>query len=659
MKTHEDHQPGGTTTTTPPTTPKAIHPALKKRIDAYYNQEADRLRTIYDAYGVPAEVTARILADLADLIYNTYDGLHVKVADIMILGTAGDLAAAYKAKYGPTPAPLSILYRDYANLAAIVRLERQTMAADPQLQPWYREIQERKRKAGGLVAAYELARHYGTPPRIEDRLGAIAFKYTEFVICASNLFDATAAELMATPTPPELEGLGLPAYAMNTAKEAIVSEIVSIKAFTPQYLGRQGRTKGKASKASKTTQKADAKGSDKQTQDPGDVMQATASTMADKVVTLYQSITSTLAKPIEALKDAPAVIEVGRDAHNYKEAKSLNYIIESLAGSGTISPTRVMQALNALAEVAQGKEDRQLDDGQNVFYVYENLSLYDFTKKATGQVNPNAWEMQEIALALNLISVIRIGHDEDRIIGYTKYTDDSGEEKYKPKIQRFRHYTQMGNVPNYSYKINADGKVEEAGKFSLWVHKIVKTGRRAETTIEIGDARKKPKPMQILQPVEHLITAKELATARRLFPGEDGIRFFNMLLSQSHIKERAAIDQVFNYYGRLQEAKARGDRIKEDAEARIRQEDIADDDLAARIREDALGRAVAEEAKEYKNQVDHRSRDRKRLYKWLDLAAENKIINTPYEVTDARDGTKERGKPAKVITWERYKAEKK
>lgn len=663
MKTRKT--PKGGTTTPPPTSyPPNIPPKLKKRIDAYYYQEADRLQQLFTRHDVPEEITGRVLADLADTLYNTYDGLHIQIADITILGTRDeDLEEAYKTEYSVLFAPgtLSTLLHDYGILAAVVRLERQTMAADPQLQPWYRELQERKRKAGGHLVAYELARHYGTTPREVDRLGAIAAKYAEFVINASVLFKATAAELLQTPVPAALSSLGLPEEDLVRAKDALISEMISVTAFTlehleqhPELFGGKELDKAQAAKYNRVI-----KQEHQDTPATADVMRATATTMADKVVTLYQSITATLSKPIEALKDAPAIIEVGRDAHNYKEPKSLNYIIATLAGSGMISPTRVLQALHGLAIVAQRKEDKILDDGRNVFYVYNDVSLYEFTRIATGQEFPNAWEMQEIALALNLISVIRIGHDEDRIIGYTKTTDADGKERYKPKIQRYRHYTQMGNVPNYSFKINDDGKVEEAGQFVLYVHRIVKTGRRAETTIEIGDGKKKPKPIPIVQPVEHLADEDELITARRLFPGEDGLRFYYMLLSQPKIKEKEAIERVFNYYGRLQEAKARGDKIIADVEAEIRQDDDLDQAAVAAKREDALGRAVAEESRELENQRAHRSRDRQRLYKWLDLAADNKIIKTPYQVTEAKREAFSKKKPEKVITWERYRSKNK
>lgn len=664
MKTRKT--PKGGTTTPPPTSyPPNIPPKLKKRIDAYYYQEADRLQQLFTRHDVPEEITGRVLADLADTLYNTYDGLHIQIADITILGTRDeDLEEAYKTEYSVLFAPgtLSTLLHDYGILAAVVRLERQTMAADPQLQPWYRELQERKRKAGGHLVAYELARHYGTTPREVDRLGAIAAKYAEFVINASVLFKATAAELLQTPVPAALSSLGLPEEDLVRAKDALISEMISVTAFTlehleqhPELFGGKELDKAQAAKYNRVI-----KQEHQDTPATADVMRATATTMADKVVTLYQSITATLSKPIEALKDAPAIIEVGRDAHNYKEPKSLNYIIATLAGSGMISPTRVLQALYGLAIVAQRKEDKIMDDGRNVFYVYQNVSLYEFAKIATGQDYPNAQEMQEIALALNLISVIRIGHDEDRIVDYTKYTDADGVERYKPKIQRYRHYTQMGNVPNYSYRINPDtGKVEEDGQFMLYVHRIVKTGRRAETTIEIGDPKKKPKPIPIVQPVSHLVDTQEMDTARRLFPGEDGLRFYNLLLSQSKIMEREAIERVFNYYGRLQEAKAKGDKIKADAEARIQADDDLDDAAVEKIREDALGRAIAEESRELKNQAAHRSRDRKRLYTWYDLAAANKIIKTPYKVLEAQRAAYDKRKPEKYITWERYKAKTK
>ena len=665
MKTRKT-KTGGPTTPPPTSTPPKIPLSLKKRIDAYYYQEADRLRQLFSRHDVPDGITDRVLADLADLLYNTYDGLHVEVADITILGLCDEnLEEAYKAEYCTlfTPPVLASLFHDYGLLAAVVRLERLTMAAHPLIQPWYREMQERKKTAGGPLIAYELARHYRTTPKVEDRLGAIAARYGGFVVNASVLFKATAAELLTTPPPDALEALGLPEDDLAKIKDTLVSELISVSAFTLEHLERHGEA-GKKLEAHLATQyNSVLKGEPAPTQDPGDVMRATASTIADKVIKLYQPFTAAMSRPIEALKDAPAIIEVGRNAHNYKEPRSLNYIIESLATSGIISPTWVMQALQGLAVVAQRKEDKIIDDGRNVFYVYQNVSLYEFTKLATGLDHPSITEMQSMALALNLISVIRIGHDEDRITGYTKYTDKDGKEKYKPTIERRRNFTQMGNVPNYSYKIVKDEygreKVEEAGDFVLYVHRIIKTGRRAETTIEIGDGRKKPKPLPIVQPVEHLVDAKELATARRLFPGEDGQRFYNMLLSQSHLYEREAIERVFNYYGRLQGAVARGDRIKAETEARIKEDETLDDAQVKAIREDALGRAVAEEAKELQNQAAHRSRDRKRLYKWLDLAAANKIIKTPYKVTDAKDGSTERGKPAKVISWERYKAKSK
>lgn len=678
MKTRKTN-PGGTTTPPQTSNPPKIPPKLKKRIDAYYNQEAERLRELFTRHDVPEEITDRVLADLADTLYNTYDGLHVAVADIMILGTRDeDLEEAYKAEYGTlfTPPILAALFHDYSLLAAAVRLERQAMAADPQVQPWYREMQERKRRSGGHLIAYELARNYGTQPKEVDRLGAIATRYVGFIINAAVHFKATAADLLTLPTPPALDTLKLPEDDLAKIKDTLVSEMISVSAFTLEHLQQHPELFG-GEEIPKPLDEEQAKRYNKiihtkrqpaPAADPGEVIRETATTMADKVVTFYQSITATLSKPIEALKDAPAIIEVGKDAHNYKEPKSLNYIIESLAGSGIISPTRVLQALYGLAIVAQRKEDKILDDGRNVFYVYQNVSLYEFAKIATGQDYPNVQEMQEIALALNLISVIRIGHDEDRIIGYTKYTDADGVERYKPKIQRYRHFTQMGNVPNYSYKVvkytetDEDGnqrtreRVEEDGQFMLYVHRIVKTGRRAETTIEIGDPKKKPKPIPIMQPVGHLVDTQEMDAARRLFPGEDGLRFYNLLLSQSKIMEREAVERVFNYYGRLQEAKAKGDKIKADAEAAIKKDEDLDDEAVGKIREDALGRAIAVEEKELKNQATNRSRDRKRLYKWLDLAAANKIIKTPYKVLEAQRAAYDFKKPEKYITWERYKA---
>lgn len=673
MKTRK-HTTGGTTTPPPTSFPPTLPATLKKRIDAYYFQEADRLRDLFALYDIPAEITGRVLADLADALYNTYNGYHAKVEDVTILGMCGeDLEEAYKQQYSVlfVPQPISSLFYEYGLRGDLVRLERQAMAADPLVQPWYREMQERKKKRGGHLIAYELMRHYGTTPREADRLGAIAAKYAEFVITASVHFKATAAELLNTPAPAALDTLGLQEDDKAKIKDALVSEIISVSAFTLEHLEHLAPSKpldaDEAERYNKIIykkrepaqeQKEEGGQEQEQAKDAGDVIRATASTMANKVVTFYQSITATLSKPIEALKDAPAIIEIGKDAHNYKEPKSLNYIIESLAGSGIISPTRVLQALYGLSIMARRKEDAIMDDGRNVFYVYRNVGLYEFTKIATGQDFPSAREMQDIALALNLISVIRIGHDEDRIVDFTKYTDENGQERYKPKIQRYRHYTQMGNVPNYSYRLNTEtGKYEEDGEFILYVHRIVKTGRRAETTIEIGDERKKPKPIPIVQPVEHLADSQEIETARRLFPGEDGIRFYNLLLSQSKIMEREAVDRVYNYYGRLQAAIARGDKIKEEAEARIKKEDPPQAEIDA-IREDALGRAIAEEKRELKNQTAHRSRDRKKLYDWYDLAAANKIIK-PYKVKEAQRAAFDNRKPEKYITWERYHAKAK
>jgi len=243
---------------------------------------------------------------------------------------------------------------------------------------------------------------------------------------------------------------------------------------------------------------------------------------------------------------------------------------------------------------------------------------------------------------------LRIGHDEDHVIGRSKKTG-------KDITKRYRHFTQYLQVPDI--RVELDQYDQQAGDphLTLQIHRLIPTGRRSDKQV-LEDGQRQT----IAAPHLHRISQEELDQARRLFRGDEGIRFYNILKSTGHIKEPDFMAAVFDYQGQLAAAKQRAGQLLEAARKRAAycntqaEADAINSD--ARKQADAITRAAEDAIRK------HKPRDRQRLYGWLQDALDNFII-IPEEgrqglFSDAKDGSTDgRGRPIKVIAWRACNAE--
>lgn len=662
------------TTTNAPRIPAT----LQARIDKYYKATYRKLKTYHDRCGVPPIVTKHVLADLRALINNDYRGWHVTPDDLLILGTTADFSG-FLEEGGEHNSPIFTLYNDYALFGAIRRLRRLRLQCPIELKPIIAQAQERKERCCGAVVEAELKRCVGEHLTPIEAVQASLQSYTCFLITAAIEFKATASELGAVAVPTTCSQLlnAEQNSALAGYKEELIGQLLAVSEYTIQSIEEQqrrvdkrrremmrGQTGAPSITANDDVEVHDEAGSATTDQRPktADLTAASAATndaitqateaatqnLQRKVITLYQSNTSTLSKPLEALKTAPAVIENVGTPTAYRNAKAqpLNAIITALADKAKISPTRVTQLLQALPIIAQQHKDKlvgQTPDGN--FSIYK-LPFTTIADTALGY-HANGAELRELALATDLASTLKIGNDEKRIVGYKK--NKSGQRV--PIVKTYREYTQLVNVPTIGAFIDDNGALAGPVEFTLYVHRLITTGKRTDKLIDADNQHQR-----IADPYSRLVTIDEIDLARQLFKSDDGIRFYNTLISCGHIKEPSFMASVFNYSGQIAAAEQQAAALADEADEKARKAKTQAEADALRADAKAAGDKLI--AARRRSITANKSRDRQRLYGWLDAAVDNMLIK-PYTITDATDGSKGAdGKPTKVIAWSRFAEDK-
>lgn len=637
--------------TTQPTPPQAsttapgpyIPEVLRNKIEAHHATLARKIRAYGKRHNLPQRITSGIIADLKDFLRNDYQGLNLGVADITYLG-ASTTQEDFNEDLGDDFA-LRNLFDNYGRVAALIRLANLREDTPAAFQRAAEEALTGHIKTCGPLALYEWARYLtGYDPdfiNVDLLHQAQAALYVDFLVYAALQFNANAAQLQQVE-PPAL----VKEYQQDDQRRLIVDEVISGILSAPlqlehllglhDNLGKDDQEGGQeAQTAATSTQQA--------TQQPAPTAQEiaeTASTIQKRVLVLYQPNTATLAKPIEAKKDdlmaAPAVTRT--DGFKTSKPLPLSQIIATLGDDTAVSATRVTQCLQALQIIAQDKPDKVVDTGNgNEYYTYSDRSITSLARIVLGTNKPNAQELQEVGLALGFITTLRIGHDEERKIGTRK----SGGTA---KTFRRRHYTQILIVPDIWTKLDHLGGQEGDPHLTLLIHRLIPTGRRTNRAI-LEDGLKQT----IVEPLAHKVSKEEVDLARRLFRGDQGIRFYNQLKSAGHKKEPDFMAAVFDYQGQQAAARQRAATLLEEARKKAAFSNTQEE-------ADALNEEARNQADLIVKRTDdairkHKPRDRQRLYGWLQDAVDNFIIKR-YKVTDAKDGkTDGQGKPIKIITW--------
>lgn len=631
------------------TTAQALYipDGLRKRIEADFLEQSKRIRALGKTYRLPQEVTTAIVADLKDFVFNNYQGLNLKVAGVTILGylTSEKDWEALGDNFA-----LSTLFRDYGLINTLVRLANLRETSPQPLHDIIDETLQRKFQICFPLHIYEWTRYVtGYNPDFENEeqlLSAQAYRYVDFLVYAALKHQANAAELLKVQ-PPSLVEAHLGNDEIRKIVDEVIANILAVDLNLENILGLHKHLgieepQDPAPAASTDDQAA----ASPEVEAAAKIAASTAETINRRILTLYQPNTATLARPIEAKKEGLMAAEVVaiRNLAAFKSARPLplSQIITALADRVKLSPARVTQTLQALQIIAQDKPDDivQLHDG-NEYYVYNGRNLKGLARLALGIDNPNGEEMQQIALALELVTTLRIGHDEDHIIGYNKRTK-------KDIIQRYRHYTQMLFIPDMRVKLNKDNQEDTNPEFALYLNRLIPTGRRSDKII-VEDGQKQ----RIAAPAKHLVTLGDFELARKLFKGDAGVRFYNYLLSANHKKEPDLMAEIFDYNGQRAAARQRAETLQEEARQRAAKANTKDE--ADKITQEAEALASAEIKAVEENIKRHIPRDRQRLYTWLNDAVDNFLI-MPFSVTDAKDGSTDgRGKPIKVISWHVFK----
>ena len=635
------------------TTAKApyIPEALRTKLEAHHATLARTIREFGKRHELPPYVVTGILADLKDFLRNDYQGLNLDISGITYIG-ANTTREEWTQEVGDDFALVSLFY-DYGRVASLVRLAGQREAAPDGIKPAIDEMLQQQLKTCGQLALYEWTRfivEYDPDYYNEDLLrSAQASRYVDFLVYAAIKFAADAAQLLQVEPPPLVKQ-----RQEDDQQRLIVDEVISGILSAPLQLDhllglhdnleaedQEDVTPAPITHPSAQYDRSVIVEQPQQTPTAQEIAD-TASTISSRILTLYQPNTATLAKPIEAKKDdlmAAEVVTRGLDGFKTSKPLPLSQIIASLGDNTAISATRVTQCLQALQIIAQDKPDKVVDTGNsNEYYSYSDRSITSLARIVLGNPKPNAQELQEVALALGFLTTLRIGHDEDREIGGSR---KSG----KAKTYRRRHYTQLLIIPDIWTKLNHLDQEEGDPYLTLLIHRLIPTGRRTSRVV-VEDGIKQT----IATPLAHLVSQEELDLARRLFKGDQGIRFYNYLKSAGHIKEPDLMAAVFDYQGQRAAAKQKAASIVEAARKKAAYANTQEEADAltheARKQADAITRAADENIKR------HKPRDRQRLYGWLQDAVDNLIIRS-FQVTDARDGSTDgQCKPIKVITWE-------
>lgn len=633
-------QPTAKASTTAPA--PYIPEALRGRIEAHHATLARSIRAFGKRHKIPQRITAAVVADLKDFLRNDYQGLNLDVAGITYIG-ANTTREEWAKEVGDDFA-LTNLFDDYGRTATLARLAGLRADDAETLKASADKMLQQNLKTCGPLALYEWARYVTEydPDYINGELlhKAQVARYVDFLIYAAIKFNANAAQLLQVE-PPQL----VQEYQEDDQRSLIVDEVISGILSAPLQLDHllglhdnleeDNQDKDKA----RPSMQYGSSITDQPTPTAATAQEIaeTASTIQKRILVLYQPNTATLARPIEAKKDdlmAAEVVTRGLDGFRTSKPLPLSQIIATLGENTAISATRVTQCLQALQIIAQEKPDKIVDAGNgNEYYSYSDRSITRLARLIIGTPKPNAQELREVGLALGFLTTLRIGHDEDRQIGGSKRT------------QRRRYYTQFLMVPEIWTKLNHLDQEEGDPHLTLLIHRLIPTGRRSDKQI-VEDGLKQT----IAQPLAHLVSQEELDLARKLFKGDQGIRFYNYLKSAGHIREPDLMGAVFDYQGQRAAARQRAASVLEAARSKAAycntQEEADALTHEARKQADAITRAADENIRR------HKPRDRQRLYGWLQDAMDNFIIRS-FQVTDAKDGTTDgQGKPIKVITWD-------
>lgn len=653
MAEDKQQHPAQATTTAPG---PYIPDALRQKIEAHYVKLARAIRAFGKKLALPADITTAITADLKDFLRNDYQGFNLDVAGMLYVNSSLP-PSLWRQEVGDDFA-LNNLLTTYGHVCTLIRLAHEQEEAPEALKPAINEMLQKRLATGGPIALYEWARYQTNydPDFINEEMleKAQLTRYTDFLIYAALRFNATAPDLMRIEQPRPVKD-----YMADDRRRLLVDEIISTILAIPLNpppgleLFRIGAINWPEDE---DTQPAQEEATETQTPPPpppAQVIADTASTIQKRVLILYQPNTATLAKPIEAKKEDVLSKEImalhGLQGYKTARPKPLAQIITALSDRVQISPVRVTQTLQALQIIAQDKPDKTIDIGDgNVYYVYNGYTITSLARIVLGTDQPSGPDIKEVFQAVELITTLRIGHDEDHVVGKNKKTG-------KPITKRYRHFTQFLLVPDI--RVELDRYNQEAGDphLTLQIHRLIPTGRRSDQVV-VEDGQRQT----IAIPRYHKVNQEELDLARKLFKGDEGVRFYNYLKSAGHIKEPDLMAAVFDYEGLRAAARQKAATLLEEARktaANALTREEADAITAdAKKQADAITQAAEENIKR------HRPRDRQRLYGWLQDAVDNFIIKPPKGkglFSDAKDGSTDgKGRPIKVITWESLEQEK-
>ena len=277
------------------------------------------------------------------------------------------------------------------------------------------------------------------------------------------------------------------------------------------------------------------------------------------------------------------------------------------------------------------------------------ITPHRFAQLATGQPNPSQQQVLNIMRALDFLSMERMEVVEE-VVKYYPVKDKDGnmergeDGRIKKKPKRIQIYTRFTPANTTFYgEFGEEVPLADAFTMNIQVHRMITKGRSEQYKEVTLDSGKKQK-LLVLLPRENFVQVRQIYALNN----EYGTRFRNILISKTHMAQEALLAAVFDYGGRLREAKAKA------KEAKAAWERLQEDSTATQEQLDAAKKRAEDAAKNATpNRIasKHSDRDIQTLRNMFEKAQEYRIIRSYYARSAAGAKKKANGEYTAVV-WE-------
>lgn len=499
---------------------------------------AARLKTLTDIIrstcaAVGEKTQAAIIADLEDLLQDTFTGLHATIEDIDAIGqrtTEQEWESAYSRSL-----EIRTLIQDYEHLNLIRHFVRvgHKLTGTEDLTLYVEEnadgalylAKQRRTSKGQSVSAAALYSFMKAAGKEDGMLLDRANISRHAYYYITTLYTRPDGVFFGNRlTPEELQAItpvGCSPVVAATLLEYNKKELPDIiEALIPP--------KPKATTGAQVIK----------------TMQNTADMLSRSIMTsdMNEDGQALIARPLlQALKE--------REEKALKEGEA--------KGLPVPSATYITQALRGAVVI--GELEKPIADGEEK--ATYKMSLRQLTAHCTGQNNPNNEQVRQIWEACNFLSTQQVEFIEYRSIKSTKRRRGRKPKNSTPDLPAEQQPTgiitaqeEEQKIIYKPYKVRTNPitatfvhPLTEGEDFSgstevfLDIHHIITEGRRTDI-VEIDG-----KKAYIKRPVAHLNTLQQMYA----FNTAAEIRFYGIMLSKSHILEEDLLQQVFDYDNRL------------------------------------------------------------------------------------------------------------